>query len=879
MTVTVGTKLGPYQIQSAIGAGGMGEVFRAHDSRLGRDVAIKVLPAHLAATPDARARFDREARAISALNHPNICTLHDVGSDNGVDYLVMELLEGESLAARLTRGAMPMEDVLRYGTQIAEALERAHRQGVIHRDLKPGNIMLTKSGAKLLDFGLARASVLGPNSDLTSSPTMTQPLTAEGSIVGTFQYMSPEQLEGREADARSDIFALGAVLYEMATGQKAFVGKSQASLIGSIMKEEPRPVSVVQPMVPPSLDRVVKTCLAKDPDRRYQNAHDVKLQLEWVAEAGSQAGVPAPLAARRRTQETWTRAVALVSTLAVILLATGYFLKQPVPPKVLRFEITPPSMVQFMDAPRISPDGKTLAYSATDSTGATRLWVRPMNGMSARPLAGTEGTTRPFWSPDSRFLGFFAGGKLKRVEISGAPPVVICDAPSGADGSWGTKDIILFDGRDRDPIHRVSAAGGVATPAVTGDSLNGMNVAGWPEFLPDGEHFLFLGFGATSSSLKVGKLGSDKFIDLGPCESLVDYAPPGYVVFSRGGTLVAQPFSPTAHKFQGEPIPIAEEVSTDVVGTSDFSVSQDGVLVFSTRQAQIGQLIRVDREGRDLGPVTTNPGVLLPWLSPDERKVAVRIVDEKSGTRDIWIVDLIRGVTSRLTFEPGNENFPVWSADGTKILYYAGGNDGGLHMKNSSGAGGKELLLASARELVPTCWSRDGGLIFYALTSETTGRDVWALPLNGDRKPYAVLDGPFDQDHALLSPDGKWLAYLSDESGREEIYVESFPDRSGKWQISTAGGQDPRWRADSRELYYLSPDMQMMAVPIQTQPTFEAGVPLRLFNARALLPTGIRNHYDVSADGKRFYIVAPAGKDALPTTNVVVNWNQELKRR
>jgi serine/threonine protein kinase len=540
MTLPAGARLGPYEILAPIGAGGMGEVYRARDSRLGREVAIKVLPEHLSSSEELRHRFEREARTISQLSHPHICALYDVGREEGHEFLVMELLEGETLADRLGRGPLPIDQVLRHGIEIADALDRAHRSGVVHRDLKPGNVMLTKSGVKLLDFGLAKlhAAETPGASGVTSLPTVTpqsQPLTSRGTILGTFQYMSPEQLEGREADARSDLFAFGCVLYEMATATKAFTGKSQASLIGAIMHSEPPPISTLQPMAPPALNRVVQGCLAKDPENRWNTAHDVMLQLQWIAEGGSQAGVPAPVAARRKSRERLAWIVAGVALAAAAGLAVGFVRRAPERLRPLRFEIQTPEGVTSIDTPRISPDGQIVAFNATDSASRSQIWVRPMGSVSARPLPGTEGTTRPFWSPDSRFLGFFAQGKLQKIELNGGPAQKICDSPTGSDGTWSPEGVILFDGRTADPIYRVSAAGGIPTVAVAADPKRGETQVGWPEFLPDGRHFLYMVLHQKTeeNSYRIGSLDSKDGDRLAPAQSLITYAPPGYLLFVR----------------------------------------------------------------------------------------------------------------------------------------------------------------------------------------------------------------------------------------------------------------------------------------------------------------------------------------------------------
>ncbi len=875
MSLIAGTRLGPYEIVSPLGAGGMGEVYRARDTRLGRDVAIKVLPPHLADSADSRARFEREAKAISSLNHPHICTLFDVGREGETDYLVMELVDGETLQKRLERGPLPTDEVMKLGMQIADALDKAHRQNMVHRDLKPANVMLTKSGAKLLDFGLARATgLVGKVSDLTSSPTMTRALTTEGTIVGTFQYMSPEQLEGQDADARSDIWALGVTLYEAVTGKRAFDGRSQASLIGSIMNTEPSPITSVATLAPPTLERLIKGCMTKDPEERIQTAHDVKLQLQWIQEGGSQAGVPAPVAARRRSRERVLMVATVVSTVAAVALG-AWKLVTPVPETpVYRFEIPPPTDIRFMDAPRISPDGRMIAYNATDSLGTSRIYIRPLDALAARPLGGTEGSNRPFWSPDSRFLGFIAGGKLKKVEVTGAPPIVVCDAATGADGSWGSKGDILFDGRADDPIRHVASGGGVPVTAAGRDSAAGMTQVGWPEFLPDGRHYLFLAIGA-NSRLCVGELNSKKIVDLGPCDSQIKFVPPGQILFSRGGTLVAQRFDAGALKLVGDPVPIAEKVSTDAIGTSEFHASDNGILVFSTRRAQRGRMVKYNRQGHDVGTVSAPSSGFNPAISPDGRRVALRALDDVSRSRDLWLIDLVRDVSTRFSYDNGNENYPVWSPDGRNVIYYSDATGAaGLYRKEVTGAGKSQILYPfSTSECVPTSWSRDGRLLFFDHAGVEGRQDIFVLDLTRPgSEPKAFLDAPFDEWQGAISPAGRSLAYTSLESGRNEVYVQSYPDRSDKWQISTHGGNEPTWSDDGRGIYYLSAEQNLMSVPTGPAGGFDPGKAEKLFAASVLTPDTQRPHYVVAPDGQTFYVVSPGSAQTLPSTYVVVNW-------
>jgi eukaryotic-like serine/threonine-protein kinase len=885
LTLSAGARLGPYEILSPLGAGGMGEVYKARDTRLGRDVAVKVLPQHMSASPELRQRLDREAKTISQLSHPHICMLHDVGHQDGTDYLVMEYLEGETLADRLGKGAaLPVEQALKIAVEIAGALDTAHRIGIVHRDLKPGNIMLTKSGVKLLDFGLAKLQAAAPGavSGVTSIPTALQesePLTTRGTILGTFQYMSPEQLEGREADARSDIFAFGCVLYEMLTGQKAFSGKSQASLIGSIMHSEPPSITSLRPMVSPALDRVVRGCLAKEPEHRWNTAHDVMLQLQWIAEGGSLAGIPAPVAARRKNREKLAWGVVAAALLAAAALAVGFVRRAPKPPRTVRFEVATPEDITAIDTPRISPDGRYLAFNANDAGGKSRIWVRPLNALSAQPLAGTEGTTRPFWSPDSRFLGFVAEGKLKKVEVTGGPPQKICDAPTGSDGTWSSEGVILFDGQSNDPIYRVPAAGGTPVVAVKADPARKETTVAWPEFLPDGRHFLYMATGQKpeDNAYRIGSLDSKETRAVASAQTLVTFAPPGYLLFVRDKTLVAQPFDAKAGKTTGEPIPLAEHIGTNSVGLARFSVSHNGTLAYRTGESG-DRMLWIDRNGKELDSVGDPGEYHNPKISPGADRLAFDLADPRSGKSDIWIRDLSRGVSSRLTFGKGDAFCSVWSPDGKRIAFSndrEGSTD--IYDKASDGQGEEKLLLKSDEAKVVCDWSRDGRFIAFMSQGKGTNWDIWTLPTSEGAKPSVFLKTPFAELLPTFSPDVRFLAYMSNESGRQEVYVQSFPGPGGKWQISTAGGVEPQWRADGKEIYYRAPDQKVMAVEIRTDGGFQAGVPKALFTGR--FESGrARNKYLPAADGRRFLTVSPLGREAMTPTTVVLNWAAELNR-
>jgi len=878
VTLEAGTKLGPYEILAPIGAGGMGEVYKAKDTRLGRDVAVKVLPASMSSSAELRQRLDREAKTISALSHPHICALFDVGRENDVDYLVMEFLEGETLADRLGKGALSMDQSLRIAIEIAGALDAAHRSGIIHRDLKPGNVMLTKSGVKLLDFGLAKLAVPDKSavSQATSLPTAlqeSQPLTTRGTILGTFQYMAPEQLEGGEADARSDIFAFGCVLYEMLTGQKAFTGKSQASLIGSIMSSDPPPISSIQPMIPASLDRIVKGCLAKEPEHRWSTAHDVMLQLQWIAEGGSMAGVPAPVVARRKNREKLAWGLLAAALLAAAALAYGFIRRAPAPQPVVRFDIVPPPEIATMDVPRLSPDGRTLAFDATDLEGKARIWVRPLNSLTAQPLPGTDGGVRPFWSPDSRYIGFIADGVMKKVDVSGGPPTKICDAPGGSDGSWSSEGVILWDGTGTDPIYRVPAVGGSRAVAVGLDVALKQTGVGWPEFLPDGRHFLYLvnGEKPEDSAYWIGSIDSKERTKLAPAQTLVTYSPPGYLLFVRDRTLVAQPFDAKALKITGEPVPLAEKIGTDNVGLARFSVSRNGVLAYRTGETG-GRLLWRDRAGRELDTLGDPGDYANPVLSPSGDRLAFNLTDSRNGKGDIWIRDLARGVNSRFSLGPGNNVRPVWSPDGEKIVFMS--DRGGVfdvYEKSARGSGEEKLILKSDEAKSTSSWTRDGRYIGYTTRSQKGLLDNWALPTFGDRKPIAIAVSPFNEYQPMFSPDGRYVAYVSNESGRDEIYIQTFPDAGGKWQVSNGGGSDPSWRGDGKELYYRSPDQKLMAVEIRGGTDVQAGIPQALFVLR-VRPGNPRNKYTASADGQKFLVAAPLGRDAMSPTTIVLNW-------
>jgi serine/threonine protein kinase/dipeptidyl aminopeptidase/acylaminoacyl peptidase len=868
----------------------MGEVYRAKDTRLDRTVAIKVLRSHLSDNADTRQRFEREARAVSALNHPHICTLHDIGHQDGMDYLVMEFIEGESLADRLANGALPAEQVFRYAIEIADALDKAHRAGIVHRDLKPGNIMLTKSGAKLLDFGLAKLQSSGPVlvSGLTSLPTELHPLTGEGTILGTFQYMAPEQLEGKEADHRTDLFAFGAVVYEMATGKRAFTGKSQAGLIGAIIKDNPPPISAIQPMVPPALDRVVRKCLAKDPDERWQSAHDLMDELTWIAETESQASKPDAVAVERKNRERvgWLGLTALLLITALIL-AIAYFQRSPAEVRAVRFLIHPPENSSFVSTGltagpvTVSPDGRRLAFVATTAEGRNLLRVRSLDAISPQALTGTEGASWPFWSPDSRFVGFFAQGKLKKIEASGGPALTLCDASEGRGGTWNRDGVIVF-ARVAGALHRVSDSGGVASAVTKLDEARAENTHRSPCFLPDGQHFLYVGSTRTgeTATVYVASLESAESKLLLRANSNVAYAQ-GYLLFLVERTLMAQPFDAKGLETVGTAFPIAQQIQSDS-RRGVFSVSENGVLAYQTGSVVEGsQLTWLDRGGNSLGVLGDLADYRNLHLSPDGKMAAVSIVDPQTGNMDIWLYEIARGLRTRFTSDPAQERVAMWSPDGSRIVFNSdrkGHFD--LYQKASSGTGSGELLLESNFAKFPSSFSPHGRFLIYQIAEgdgSNTKSDLWVLPLSGDQKPYPFLGTEFAEAGGEFSPNGRWVAYTSDESRSNEIYVAPFPGPGGKRQISTGGGSQPKWRGDGKEIFYLSPDNKLMAAEVNGEGTsFEVGAVRALFETRAERPG--RSVYDVADNGQRFLVnTAVEQKSSSPIT-VVLNWTADLKQ-
>jgi Tol biopolymer transport system component/predicted Ser/Thr protein kinase len=892
MTVKAGTRLGPYEILSAIGAGGMGEVYKARDTRLDRIVAIKVLPAHLADRADLRERFDREAKTIASLNHPHICTLYDTGHQDGIDYLVMEYLEGETLAQRLQKGALPIQQVLQYAIEISDALDKAHRKGVTHRDLKPGNIMLTKAGTKLLDFGLAKLKqeVAPANVPLSELPTANDPLTAQGTILGTLQYMAPEQLEGKEVDARTDIFAFGVAVYEMATGKRAFEGQSQASLMVAILEREPPAMSSLQPMTPPALDRVVKKCLAKEPEKRWQAASDVCDELKWIAEGGSQVA-SAPTAAEKGIRVLGRRPLvfglgALLLGAVIASLAVWNLKPSPSPQPVIRTVINLPSGQQLAGldsgpAVALSPDGTRLAYVARQG-GTQQLYLRAMDNLEAKPIPDTEGAINPFFSPDGQWLGFFAGGKLKKVSVSGGAAVTLGEASGPRGASWGSQGMIAFAPTFNAVLQQVPGAGGVRQPLTRFEK--GDVSHRWPEFLPGNKAMLFAASAATANwinaQVAVQSVGTGKRRNLIQGGTQPRFTSSGHLVFAQGGSLMAVPFDPQQLTASGASVPVVEGVlQSPSTGAAQYGFSATGSLVYVSGGLQASQrrLVWVDRKGVEQALPASAHAYRYPRLSPDGRRVAVMIEESES---QIWLFDLARETLTRLTFQGSINQLGAWMPDGKRITFQSNKEGpANIFWQLADGSGGLERLTTGESIQTPNSSSPDGQLLAFIEVDPTTGFDILVLRM-GDRKAQPFLRTQFNESAPRFSPDGRWLAYISDESGRSETYVQPYPGPGSKWQISTEGGTEPVWNPNGRELFYRSGD-KMIAVEITTQPGFSAGKPKVLFEGQYVPTPSSFPNYDVSPDGQRFLMLKPSEQaQAAPTQiNVVLNWFEELKQK
>ena len=875
----------------------MGEVYRARDEKLHREVALKVLPNSFSADKDRLARFEQEAQAASALNHPNILSVYDVGAHDGSPYVVSELLEGQTLRQRIGGTPIAPRKVIEYALQIAHGLAAAHEKGIVHRDLKPDNIFVTNDGrVKILDFGLAKLAQLDGEQAQTDIPTRRVD-TDPGVVMGTVGYMSPEQLKGRAVDQRTDIFSFGAILYEMLSGRRAFSGESAAETMSAILKEDPSELSDTNKTVSPALERLVNHCLEKNLEARFHSARDIAFALEALsgsAAVANQATTSQELTATRSRLPQWLpwSLAAIVLLLAGITITWTYLRRQrtdAAPLEAMRFPIALPERALIIGPPIISPDGRHVVFRLNTDDGKELLWKRPLGSFDARPLVGTDGATQPFWSPDSRSVGFFANSKLKRIDISGGGPQTVCDAPSNVSGAWGRDGTIVFSRGVASGLYRVSAAGGTPVQLTTVDATRNEIEHTWPYFLPDGRHFLFLARNALTedSAISVGTIDSKETTRLLQAHSSMAYAPPGYLLFVRESTLMVQGFDANALELKGDAFPVAEQaVRNPIIGRAMFSVSETGVLVFRAGGITNNQLIWFDRSGNQISVVTPPGSYNGPALSPDEKRVAVSRVDLQAGTSsDIWTIDLERGTQLRLTTDPASDVFPSWSPNGDRVAFLSTRNGlTSIYQKSANGAAVEESLVSSAELKQNPTWSPDGQYIIYSQLNAKTNTDVYLLSLSGDRKPEILLQTNFVDAHARFSPNGRWIAYMTNETGQFEVYVESFPRTGGKLPISIGGGSQPQWRADGRELYYYAPDRKLMAVEVNADgPTFKVGVARQLFAIRVTGGGVDQNfpgngYFASTRDGKRFLIPSLPEAPERQQINVIVNWMADLKK-
>jgi hypothetical protein len=885
MSLQAGTKLGRYEIRSKLGEGGMGEVYRAYDEAMHREVAIKVLPTALTADKDRLARFEQEAHTAGSLNHPNILVVHHIETHDGAPYIVSELLEGETLRDRMGGVALPQRKAIDYALQIAQGLAAAHEKGIVHRDLKPENVFITKDGrVKILDFGLAKLTGSDGTQSQTEVPTR-RVNTDPGMVMGTIGYMSPEQVRGKPTDHRSDVFSFGAILYEMLSGRRAFRGESTADTISSILREDPPDLSSTNRNINPALERVVNHCLEKSPEERFNSARDLAFALEALSGPATASGDTTTILAKlpvskRSRRELIAWAAAALFLITAIVLGWLYFRRPAVVEPTTSFVVAMPKDAAEVFGPAISPDGRTLVFVAT-LQGKRSLYVRSLAALEAQPLPGTDDGNAPFWSPDSRFIAFFANNKLKKIDARGGPVQTLCDAQSAYGGTWNADGVILIS-LDTKGINRVLAGGGTPTPVLQLDAARKEIAQAWPYFLPDGRHFFYQSWNGRSndSALFVAALdGSDRKLLL-KADSNALYAAPGYLLFARGPTLMGQSFDARTLQLSGEPFPVAEPLGYSYSNSnSSASVSENGALVYLGDAPSSRQLVWFDRSGKrqeTVGPPGEMNDIV---LSRDGKRLAIQRFVE--GNFDIWLMDLARGVPSRFTFDASTEDNPLWSPDGNQVVFSSGAGNAddlfNLYRKISNGAGTAEMLLQTDTGKEGTDWSNDGRFIIFQLSGNTTTLDLWILPLFGDGKPYPFAQSEFDEEQGHFSPDGHWIAYTSNESGRYEVYVQTFPQSGGKWLVSSGGGAQPHRRADGKEMFYIAPDRTLMAVDVNAGTTFETSAPKRLF-ATLVNNYTAPNRYVVTADGQRFLINSPVGETNQTPITVVLNWTSGLKR-
>jgi Tol biopolymer transport system component len=861
----------------------MGEVYRARDTKLGRDVALKILPESFTHDPERIARFTREAQVLASLNHPHIGAIYGLDEANGTQFLVLELVDGETLANHIVKGPLPVDEALAIATQIAAALEAAHEKGIIHRDLKPANIGLTKEGqVKVLDFGLAKATEV-PSSgavDLTNSPTLTSPvtMTGVGVILGTAAYMSPEQARGQPVDKRTDIWAFGCVLYELLTGRTAFARGTITDTLAAIVERDPG-WEALPASTPHVIVRLVRRCLEKDPRRRLHDISDARIEMEEALRTpAEEAATKTPRVAPSRL----ARWALLTTAIVAVAVAAGLYVHRAadVAPST-RLSISAPGLITPQLSVAISPDGRRVAFVSTDTSGRSMLWIRELDSLEPRVLAGTEDAAHPFWSPDGVSLGFLAGGKLKRVDAGGGRLLTLADVGGfRSGGSWSRNGTILFTPRLGELAVVPAAGGPVSTVLTRGEAM-------WPFFLPDGRHFLFVDRSGPEAArgVYVGSLDATEATHLLTSDFKAAYADPGYLLFVRGESILAQPFDAGRLRLTGEPAVVADRIwVARSAAQASFSVSQTGVLAYVNAALWNLQLAWVDRAGKSLGTVGPPDRYFdeIPQISPDGSRIAIARGPFES--EDVWVVSLVGGTEARLTFDPAGDSEPIWSSDGRAILFQSRRSANGLalFLKDAGGAGKEDAVEVIPRDSHLWDWSRDGRFIVYSTIGMQGAADLWVLPRVGDRKPFPFAQSPFHKTQAQISPNGRWLAYASYESGKDEVYVQSFPAPGSRRQVSLAGGVQPRWRRDGAELFYLGSDQTLMAVPVTaTEGTFEVGRPRPLFRTR-IIPQGSQSLwfdtlYDVTPDGQRFLILGPPDEPGPPIT-VVLNWLGALKK-
>jgi eukaryotic-like serine/threonine-protein kinase len=888
MALSSGTRLGPYQIVSTLGVGGMGEVYRASDTNLGRDIAVKVLPQELASDVQRMARFSREAQVLAALNHANIAHIYGLEESSGIRALVMELVEGPTLAERVVQGPIPIVEALPIAKQISDALEYAHERGIVHRDLKPANIKVTAEGqVKVLDFGLARALGDSPAAqDSSKSPTLTMAATNAGIILGTAAYMSPEQAKGKAVDRRADIWAFGVVLYEMLTGKQLYTGETPTEILAHVITQEPN-CSALPSRTPQQIRELVQRCLTSDPRRRLQAIGEARITIERVlsGSAGAEA-LPATASGWQRALP-WVLVGVLAAALAVSLLVRPTSQRISIP--VAHAVVTVPPGELSVRGPgpwlALSPDGTHLVYEGFRG-GSTLLFLRPMDENEAVPLAGTEGASSPFFSPDGQWVGFFANRKLKIVSLRGGAPITLCDAGEPRGATWAPDDTIILAPSPTSPLQRVSASGGTPQTITTLDSKNGEYSHRWPEILPGSKDLLFVQLGASANAMHGDVAIAVLSLSTGKSRTLVQqgtnphYVPTGHLVYGQAGSLLAVPFDLKHLQVTGSPIPVLENVDTDdSTGGVNATFSAQGSLIYVPGGGVFtdNHMVWVNRKGAEQ-PVAAPPHpYALPQLSPDGRHVAVNIQGQNP---DIWIYDLVRGTLTRMTFQPGEDETPAWAPDGKRVAYSSSmfAKPRTIFWRNADGSGSEEPLLTSGFHTHLGSFSPDGRFLAYTDYGADARGDVWILPLEGDRKPQPFVQTPFSERDPKFSPDARWIAYTSDESGRDEVYVQPFPGPGGKWQVSTEGGYGAVWARNGRELFYRNAD-KMMAVAFSTKPTFTADPPRVLFEGKYAQSSRREANYDVTPDAQRFLMITSEAKKASTELYLVVNWFEELKRR